>query len=139
MQPIPRLKKRQDFVAAARYQRYSVKDLTIESKLRSSDNDSVVGPRIGFTVTKKAGKAVIRNRIKRRLRAAVTKIPYEFHRNRDYVIVGRTACAYLPFDELKSRLQFALERVTQAPKVKHNRKSRKYSGQHTGHGFAQSP
>ncbi|MGJ3264030.1 MAG: ribonuclease P protein component [Salinarimonas sp.] len=61
-----RLTKRRDFVAAASGRRFHSERMTVQGRLRDDD-----GPmRVGFTVTKKVGHAVERNRIKRRLRHA---------------------------------------------------------------------
>lgn len=61
-----RLTKRSEFVAAASGRRFHSGLMTVQGRLRDDD-----GPlRIGYTVTKKVGHAVERNRIKRRLRHA---------------------------------------------------------------------
>ena len=51
-------------------------------------------PRVGFVVSKKAGKSVARSRIKRRLREAARRAigPSEHASHVDFVIVGRSAC-----------------------------------------------
>ncbi|WP_349367964.1 ribonuclease P protein component [Salinarimonas sp.] len=63
---VGRLTKRREFVAAASGRRFHSERMTVQGRLRDDE-----GPlRVGFTVTKKVGHAVERNRIKRRLRHA---------------------------------------------------------------------
>ena len=64
--------------------------------------------RVGFTVTKKVGNAVVRNRIKRRLRAATSELCGAFLPATDYVIVARVEALRAPFDRLKGELADAL-------------------------------
>ncbi len=66
--PVGRLTKRPDFVAAASGRRFHTERMTVQGRLRERDE---LGLRFGLTVTKKVGHATERNRIKRRLRAAV--------------------------------------------------------------------
>ncbi|WP_052341230.1 ribonuclease P protein component [Salinarimonas rosea] len=61
-----RLTKRREFVAAASGRRFHSERMTVQGLLREDD----ASLRVGFTVTKKVGNAVERNRIKRRLRHA---------------------------------------------------------------------
>ena len=66
-------------------------------------------PRLGLTVTKKIGNAVLRNRIRRRLREAVrTDIARDMRPGHDYVVVAKPEAATAPFDalarELRSRI-----------------------------------
>lgn len=62
-------------------------------------------PRVGYTVTKKVGNAVVRNRVRRRLKEAVrTYAAADMERSHDYVIVGREDVLVAPFDQLKVEL-----------------------------------
>jgi ribonuclease P protein component len=45
--------------------------------------------RVGFTVTKKIGNAVVRNRMKRRFRALAREIPPKGISGADHVLIGR--------------------------------------------------
>lgn len=68
--------------------------------------------RVGFTVTKKIGGAVIRNRARRRLRAAVeTVMPTHAARGRDYVVIGRARTNARPFPDLVHDLETALHKL----------------------------
>ena len=71
--------------------------------------------RIGFTASKKVGNAVIRNRAKRRLRAAASAscCPFWDGCGHDYVLVARGACAVSrPFAALVERYHHGLESGT---------------------------
>jgi len=68
-------------------------------------------PGIGFTVTKKTGNSPERNRIKRRLRAAVTACARDFAPHHDYVLVGRREALSLPFAKLVADLGALIQRV----------------------------
>jgi ribonuclease P protein component len=73
------------------------------------------GPRYGFTITKKIGNAVTRNRIRRRLKAALAAMtgppPPAPH---DYVLVARRAAFDIPFATLQKDLERAMQRVHHA-------------------------
>lgn len=61
--------------------------------------------RAGFTVTKKVGNAVVRNRVRRRLREALrVHAAADMAPGHDYVIVGRDDVLAAPFDQLAGEL-----------------------------------
>ncbi|MEQ1696137.1 MAG: ribonuclease P protein component [Hyphomicrobiaceae bacterium] len=76
------------------------------------------GPRFGFTITKKIGNAVVRNRIRRRLRAALVELsPLAARSDTDYVLVARLPATSQSFATLVADLKAAFERVhSQSPK-----------------------
>jgi ribonuclease P protein component len=105
-----RLLKRGDFLAAAKGRRASTALFTLQARLRPDAADAV--PRLGFTVTKKAGGAVERNRMRRRLRQAVRQIaPMAARPGHDYVIVARHEVLGARFDTLLADLESAFRRV----------------------------
>ena len=68
--------------------------------------------RVGFTASRKVGNAVIRNRAKRRLRAAAAQIlPVQGSPGTDYVLIARAATAARPYGALVADLAAALRRV----------------------------
>ena len=70
------------------------------------------GPRFGFTITKKIGNAVTRNRIRRRLKHALSQLADDFaNPDYDYVVVGRRRAATQPYSDLKKDLERCLQRV----------------------------
>jgi ribonuclease P protein component len=69
-------------------------------------------PRVGFTVTRKAGNAVVRNRIRRRLREAVrVHAADDMQPGNDYVIVGRDEVLAAPFAGIGTELSRRLRRA----------------------------
>ncbi len=68
--------------------------------------------RVGFTVTKKVGNAVIRNRVRRRLRAVADAVlPDSVACGLDLVIIGRMGTIKRPFPALIRDLQTALKKL----------------------------
>ena len=68
--------------------------------------------RVGFTVTKKIGGAVVRNRMKRRLRALARELlPGGGLPGADHVLIGRSGGIERDFGQLRQELASALERV----------------------------
>ncbi len=68
--------------------------------------------RVGFTVSRKIGKAVVRNRMKRRLRALAREIlPTLGHPGSDHVMIGRTGGIERDFGALAQDLARALEKT----------------------------
>ncbi|MEP0068545.1 ribonuclease P protein component [Pyruvatibacter sp.] len=108
---IERLKKRADFLQAARGKRAAMPGLVLQMRpYLEKDGDSPF--RVGFTVTKKVGNAVVRNRAKRRLRAAAeAMLPRYGLPGRDYVVIGRAGTLSRPFALLLGDLERALAKV----------------------------
>lgn len=70
--------------------------------------------RIGFTVTKKIGNAVVRNRMKRRFRALSRELLPKFGvAGADHVLIGRAGGIERPFAELRADLGRALHKLGQ--------------------------
>jgi len=68
--------------------------------------------RIGITVSKKVGNAVVRNRMKRRFRALAAELLPELGIiGADHVLIGRNSGIERPFDDLKTDLSKALRKV----------------------------
>jgi ribonuclease P protein component len=68
--------------------------------------------RVGFTVSKKVGNAVVRNRVRRRLREVVRQAsPRGMRPGHDYVVIGRRAALDTPFPRLVEDFERALRRV----------------------------
>jgi ribonuclease P protein component len=68
--------------------------------------------RVGFTVSKKVGNAVARNRVRRRLREIARMIiPEQARYDLDYVLVGRQGALGRDFAILRQELVEALKRL----------------------------
>jgi len=74
------------------------------------DGDQTI--RLGITVTKKIGNAVVRNRMKRRFRALARDIlPSSGIEGADHVLIGRAGGVERPFDQLAAELGKAISKV----------------------------
>jgi ribonuclease P protein component len=103
-----RLKRRADFLSAAKGARIQAGSFTLQAR----DRRDRALPRVGFTISKKTGNAVERNRIRRRLRAAMGGVvPRTGRAGFDYVIVARRQALSLPFDTMTAELERALTRL----------------------------
>jgi ribonuclease P protein component len=112
------LKKRSEFLRLRGGARFATPCFVLETRHRVPADGAVAPgePRFGFTVTKKLGGAVVRNRIRRRLKAAVVAVSGQFAQpGHDYVLVARIAALDRAFPELKKDLERALHRVHHAP------------------------
>jgi ribonuclease P protein component len=104
------LRKRADFLRAARGIRRVEGAITLET-CPTPEPEALPGRlRIGFTASKKIGNAVARNRAKRRLRAAASQVlPLLGRERHDYVLVARGSCVARPFPALLSDITTALK------------------------------
>ena len=101
-----RLKKRADFLRAAKGIRRVTPSLTLETSPTPEPANAV---RVGFTATRKLGGAVERNRAKRRLRAAAAAVlPLSGRAGNDYVLVARPGTLTRQFSSLIEDLGQAL-------------------------------
>ena len=103
-----RLKKRADFLRAQRGIRRVEGAITLETC--PAPELAPAHLRVGFTASKKIGNAVIRNRAKRRLRAAESQLlPLLGRPGHDYVLVARGTTVARPFPALLSDITLALK------------------------------
>lgn len=106
---LDRLKRRSDFL---RVQGAGRKWVSTSLILQVADNTEGKC-RYGITVTKKTSKsAVVRNRIKRRLRAVLRDtLPDYAKPGVDYVVIGRAITETCPYDALENDLRWCLKRM----------------------------
>ena len=111
-QRIDRLRRRAEFQRVSRGQRRAFDAFTLQSASRSAEEAVVAAARVGFTVTKKVGAAVVRNRIRRRLKAALAAAaPLETRADCDYVLMARREALQRPFAALVDDLRQAFRAV----------------------------
>lgn len=109
---LPRLKRRSDFLRVARTgSKWVTKGLVMQAAPQRdypSDNSA----RVGFTVSKKVGNAVKRNRARRRLKSAAQQVmPAHAAPAIDYVLIGRHTTLQRPWPKLVHDLETALKRI----------------------------
>ena len=103
-----RLRQRADFLAAASGIKTTATAFVLQARKRTDDGPA----RFGFTVSKKVGNAVERNRVRRRLRDIVRRSGTDRMRSgHDYVLIGRRAALKLPFNRITQDFEGALRRV----------------------------
>lgn len=122
-----RLKTRPDFLAVQKGKRLRGPYFLLETLDRGEPDQA---PRIGFTVTKKQGNSVERNRMRRRLREVVRHMAgVPFKPGHDYVVVARRDTLRAPFDGLITALT---ERVKDAGRQKRPQQARVETDRRTG-------
>ena len=103
------LRKRSDFLAANRGKRFPMPGFVLQVRDRGDDDSSV---RVGFTVTKKIGNAVVRNRMKRRFRSLARELlPTLGISGADHVLIGRSGGIERDFATLRDELTKALTKA----------------------------
>ena len=108
----PRLTRRPEYLrAAARGRKAARPGLVLQALAQPG-----APLRVGFTATKKLGGAVVRNRCKRRLRAAIRHALEEADIvGFDLVLIARDATATRPWDQLLGDLRGALKQAGVRP------------------------
>lgn len=95
-------------MAGAR-QKWAMPGLVLQARRRDDQGGAL---RVGFTASRKVGGAVVRNRAKRRLRAAAEEVLAAHGKaGYDYVLIARAATPTRPFPALLKDLEAALKRV----------------------------
>ena len=119
-QRIATLKRRAEFLRLRNGARCATTSFVLEGKRRADQAVEAGTARFGFTVSKKVGGAVERNRIKRRLRAAVRHVAGEHARSDfDYVLIARRPALDAGYGSLVGDLVRALGRIHAAPAQRH--------------------
>jgi ribonuclease P protein component len=108
-QRLATIRKRADFLAANGGKRASTPGFILLVRDRK---DASAAMRVGFTVTRKIGGAVVRNRMKRRFRALAREIiPQQGFAGADHVMIGRSGGVEREFGALRTELEDALNKL----------------------------
>ncbi len=103
-----RLKKRPEFLYVAKEGQKWVSDTVIVQSVQTHGDEV----KFGYTATKKVGNAVIRNRSKRRLRAAVDELlKSENIKPANIVLIARDKTATCKWNDLIKNLRWCLKRL----------------------------
>lgn len=127
---LPTLRKRAEFERIRGGGRFSTAAFVMEGKARIAKVqpllDATTGARFGFTTSKKVGIAVVRNRMRRRLRAALVELSATCANPQfDYVVIARPPAFDRPYELLKADLETAFKRVHEGPKPDQRRASKR--------------
>ena len=108
---IKTIKKRSEFLSIAKQNisYYSKTTLILARKNLEIENNIT---RVGYTVTKKIGNAVIRNKCKRKYRHIFRELPQNLTLNNcDYIVIARREILNSDFQKIKSDIEFCLKGI----------------------------
>jgi len=116
MAAVARLKRRPEFLRVAGGRQKWVAPGLILQALRQDDSkpstEGIAPVRVGFTASAKVGNAVVRNRARRRLRAAAASVlPLKAEPAHDYVLIARAGTLKRRFADLVADLEAGLKRL----------------------------
>ncbi|WP_059172211.1 ribonuclease P protein component [Bacillus sp. FJAT-27445] len=101
-----RIKKNKEFQEAFKKGRSTANRQFIVYILKKEEQPSF---RIGLSVSKKVGNAVVRNRIKRYIRQSIFEMKDGLAEGIDYVIIARKPASEMEFLEVKKSLAHVLK------------------------------
>ena len=110
MTVVLKLKKRKDFLRVAKQGQKMVTSTVILQAAQSLSAPEQ-NPKTGFTTTRKIGKAHIRNRARRRMRAALREFYPLLKPGFEYVLIGRYNTADCDFAKLRNDLGWGLKKL----------------------------
>jgi ribonuclease P protein component len=107
----PTLKTRAEFLRVAAARTSAARPgLVLQAAPRNAPEGAV---RAGYTASKRVGNAVVRNRAKRRLRAAAAAVLAERGKSgTDYVLIARAGTGARPYGELLADLESAVRQLS---------------------------
>ena len=100
------IKKRSEFIRSNKFSKKIYTPHFIIQKLESNENDNM--PHFGFTITKKIGSAIVRNKIKRRLKSIIRELlKYRdkyFDLSFNYILICKKEIVKVSYDDLENEL-----------------------------------
>lgn len=103
------IKKRADFLAANRGKRFATPGFVLLVRDRQDDDLTI---RLGITITKKVGNAVVRNRMRRRFRELAREmLAARGKAGADHILIGRDGGIEKDFGELRADMVRALDKL----------------------------
>ena len=100
------IKKRSEFIRSNKFSKKIYTSNFIIQKLESKKNENM--PHFGFTITKKIGSAILRNKIKRRLKSIIRKLlKYKdkyFDLSFNYILICKKEIVKVSYDDLENVL-----------------------------------
>jgi len=118
-----RIKERSEYLAVAETRR---KWITTAFIIQAKSNNNECSPRVGYTVSKKVGNAIKRNKARRRLKEVCRLVlPKAGQEGWSYVVIGRQAAIDYPFERLQKDMSWALAKLHAGADLKTNTKARR--------------
>ncbi len=109
MSPYIVITKRADFLSANRGKRFATSGFVLLVHDRG-DNDPAI--RLGITITKKVGNAVVRNRMRRRFRELMREMLNDIGKpGADHILIGRSSGIEMDFARLRADLYRGLNKL----------------------------
>ena len=100
------IKKRSEFIRSNKFSKKIYTPNFIIQKLESKKNENM--PHFGFTITKKIGSAILRNKIKRRLKSIIRELlKYRdkyFDQSFNYILICKKEIVKVSYDDLQNEL-----------------------------------
>ena len=100
------IKKRSEFLRSTKFSKKIYTPHFIIQKLGSNENKNI--PHFGFTITKKIGSAIVRNKIKRRLKSIIRELlKYKdkyFDLSFNYILICKKEIVKVSYNDLKNEL-----------------------------------
>ena len=105
------IKKRSEFIRSNKFSKKIYTPNFIIQKLESKKNENI--PHFGFTITKKIGSAILRNKIKRRLKNIMNDALKEinFNLNYSYILIAKKTVSIDGFERIKNTIINDFERI----------------------------
>ena len=113
MRAINRLKKNEDFRRVYQKKRSMANKLLIIYILKNKYGYN----RVGFTVSKKVGKSVIRNRVKRLLRESYRLNEEKILQGYDIIFIARNTASKAPYKEIENAMMHLFRKMKLVKKL----------------------